>query len=411
MAKEQYRQVSDFIDQAIPPEVLDQLEVLGRVKFPLKPTRVSAISSSATDYIHPDDQDDANTISGILSHVQDMESLADQLEDMIDDLTKDMDIPVTDNNLADAVRALDPTSDGNHITKEIFDRANAIIDHAPMLVTGSDPVLTAMTGDGKLEGKFLNCDEIGRAIAEAWNTADPQEFSPEDPVPDAGQKFANDFENSKQNIFKEMVLMLWWNIIWAKFVVDMVIINPLRSMIANPIDKIVLFFKNMRSKCGSKARRFKKKSKECIKNHGPINKALSKLRMILLCKIPLKLYDKKRYKPMVEEPIDCTGVDDTCQPENVESPEVNKDGGMLELSKAFEAILSEDPCITTDEFVQFLDKLKPEDLGTSPECLDAARKVLGAVVADALTPGEPPDKGNATIANAQDERVERSGGE
>lgn len=403
--EQQYVQISDLVGQAIPPEVLEQLRVLGRVKFDTKKTRVSAVSTSATEYVHPDDGDDAAIVSGLLNHVKEMDDLANQMEDMIDDLTKDMNIPVVDDGVADAVRTLDPASDGSHITRDVLDRAVATIDHAPMLVTGSDPVLTAMTGDGKLDGKFLNCDEIGRAIAEAWNTANPKDYSPEDPVIDAGEKFANDFEKSKRNMLIEIVLMLWWNIIWAKFIVDLVIINPLRFMIAIPIDKIVLFFKN---KCG--IRRFKKKPVDCIKKEGPINKALNKLRKVLLCKIPLKLYDKKRYKPMVQKPIDCTDVDDNCVPENLSGPEIDKDGGMEELGKALTTIFSEDPCVTSEEFTKLLDQLKPEDLGTSPECLEASRKVLGAVIADALTPGGPPDKGNTAVSRILDEQLEQLGG-
>ena len=187
--------VEQLAGQQIPSEIAEQLKVLGRIQFPLKDTSApngSAVSS-AGDQLSDDENANQTNISGILDHVEEMESLTDQLEDMLDQLTKDMAIPVDtdDASLKDAVSLLG--GDGNTITKDIFDKAQAIIDHAPIMILGQDPVLASLTGNGKLEGDYMNCDEITRGVAKAWNTADPKSYSPESILKDNSAQISKDF--------------------------------------------------------------------------------------------------------------------------------------------------------------------------------------------------------------------------
>lgn len=394
MADKGYTEITDLgnlIGQSVPPEVLEQLQVLGRVEFPIKPTSTSAISSTGEEFVHPDEQDAAANISAMIDHVGDMEDLTKQMEDLIDELTKDMNIPVEpDSAVADAVKTLGGT---DAIDRDVFDTALAIIDHTVPLTQQFEPVILGLTGNGKLRGPWMNCDEITRGVSKAWNTAEVKTYTPEQPVVDASTEIANDFEESKANMILEMIQMLWWNIIWAKYTVDLAIINPARIMFAYPIDRIILFFKR---KCG--VRIFKRKPKDCLKQHGPINRILNKLRCILLCEPPKALWhrDLKRYKPMVEDfDCDCTRNRATKCPENLSSQNIDEDGDISEMGSSMNAMFpdNEETCVDIGDLLENADTLTPDKLGASPECLQAAQLVLKAVEADALSPADPTKKG------------------
>lgn len=389
---DEFFNLENLVGQEIPPEIVDQIKVLGRVRFPLKDTTASAVSTSGQE---PDDattEDNAN-LSGVLDHVAEMESLTEQMEDMIDQLLKDMKIPVSDDTpaLKDAVRTL---GGDDVIDKDILDKALSIIDHAPYMILGQDPILAALTGNGKLEGPYMDCDEITRGVAEAWNTADPKNETPEATLKDATTDITEQFEKNKNNMLLEILLMLWWNMIWPKFIVSLVIVNPLRVVIAYPLDGIITFFKSMVPECGKTI--FRKKSKECLKNYGPINKALNRLACFLLCKVPPPLY--KRYKPMVEPkefmilkkgklvPCDCNDIDD-CPPAPDDKGDFKKDGDFSELGKLMDSL--DEPCASVEDFLDGVDTSVPEGLGINPNCLKAAQIILEAVVADALTPSDP----------------------
>jgi len=385
--------IETLAGQSIPPEIAEQLKVLGRINFPLKNTTVSAVSSAADQPSASEISNEAK-INGILNHVKDMEDLTEQLEDMLDQLTKNMNIPVDPTNgpLKAAVKSLG--GDGSSIDKDLFDTAQAIIDHAPILVAmGYDPI-GSILGNGKLDGPFFNCDEITRGIASVFNEADPDSLSPEAPLRNAANDIAKTFEENKAKQVLEMLLMLWWNMLWPKFVIMLSIVNPTRIVIAYPMDSLITFFKDMRPQCNK--RRFEIKPKECLKNYGPINKILNKLACFLLCKIPPKLY--KRYKPMVEPtefqvlengrltPCDCGTISD-CPPENTSGPNFDKSGDFDEMGNLMENV--NDPCANVDDFLDNVDTTQPEGLGMNPNCLDAARQVLDAIINDALTPNDP----------------------
>ena len=387
MDTNQYFNIENLAGQQIPPEIVEQLKVLGRVQFPLKPTTASAVSTSAQE---PSDtqKDNAANISGMVNHVADMENITEQLEDMIDELTKNMKIPVEPGNTAllNAVKALGGDTE---ITKDIFDKALAIVDYGPLLL-GPDPV-GIILGNGKIDGPFSNCDEITRGLAKTWNSASPKDVNPEEPFRDATTEIAEEFEKSIEKQVLEMLLMLWWNMMWPKFVVMLVIINPIRTLIAYPFDRIITFFKDMKKRC-NKAR-FKIKPDECLKSYGPINKALNRLACFLLCKIPPKLY--KRYKPMIDPsefmiikngklvPCDCKAKDD-CPPKSKPRDDFKKDGDFDQIGNLLESI--DDPCVGADDYLDDVNTDQPEGLGMPSNCLKYAQTILSAVVSDALSP-------------------------
>ena len=378
MADKNHFDINDLIGASIPPEVAEQLRVLGRVKFTPKDTSPSAVSRSGEDYVSPEEQQGINDQDAMLAHIGEMEDLVEQMEDMLDDLLKDMNIPVPQGSaLESAVRNLG--GDGSNINKDIVDTALAIIDNAPALYTGSDPFLAGL-GEGKIDGPFMNCSSITRAAASTWNSSNPDLSDPEKPIIDNSTKIAEEFEQSKANMIIEMIQMLFWNILWAKYIVDVVIINPIRTIVAMPVDSLVMFFKKA---CGK--RRFKKKSNDCIKSKGPLNRALNKLRCILLCEPPKLLWDIERYQPMVENfNCNCKNTKLGKCPENLTtSQDIDEDGDIKEMENILNDLFPDkDPCISQDDLLNNADRLNADKFGAPPQCLSSAKIVLEAVIYD-----------------------------
>ena len=113
-----------------------------------------------------------------------------------------------------------------------------------------------------------------------------------------------------------------------------------------------------------------------------MNKLLNRLRGILLCNVPPKLWNKKDYDPIVE--IDCTDVEDGC-PKSKQVEEGEGPAGLASDDNGIDAggpgidVLADDLCITSDDFIEGVDTTVPEGLGMSPECLKAASRVILAV--------------------------------
>lgn len=392
MDKTQFK-ISEFVGQEIPPEVLEQLKVADRIKYFLRPTSTSAVSQSEQKSDSTPDslitQDDVNKdIDDLINEVKDFENLVEQLEDMVDEHLKDMSIPPADQRTADAIKVLDPNGDGN-ITKDVLDKAMAIMDYLPLMSLGQDPVLAALTGDGTIDGPWMECNEITSSLANQLNNPPRNEYEADSSIKDQSTKIADNHEKRMVQMMLETLLMLWWNMLWPKIVVDAAIINPIRMSVANPTDSLILFFKKVEN-----VRRFKKKPKELLVKHGPINKLLNRLRILLLCKIPPPLY--KRYKPMVE--IDCKDANTPCPPPKEEkefSPD-NKNA-MTQMGNMMDEI-GDAPCFTNEELLGNINNKQPEGFGASPSCAAAAKIVLDAVLADALTPpdGSAKDPTGAT---------------
>lgn len=382
----------DLINRGeLPPEILDQLKVLNRIKFPLKPTTASAVSRSASqpDSSNPeafgDTYDPEFDVEKLINSVKNMEDLVEQLEDMSDELTKDMSIPFMNNSIQKAVKRLSP--DATSITKDVFDKAIAMMDYFPLMVLGQDPVLGALTGDGSLKGPYINCNEMSKSLGKIMAVAPKRPADAESVVSDASVDVMESWEKSQAGMFLEIILQLWWNILWAKFIVDMAIINPARNIVALPLDTIIVFFKN---DCGG---RFKKPKKECVigtaeaqppysNAKGPLNKILNKIRKFLLCKIPLALYP--RYNPIV--PIDCSNLETGDCPQDTEG-NTKAANNVSDMEAMYDDISNFDTCQNTKDWTAGITKDKFDTMGIPPECVGAGKVVLDAVISDALTPG------------------------
>jgi len=217
------------------------LNVEGRIKFPLKPTTTSAVSTSTEELV----EDPNKEVDELINNVAELEDLVEQLEDMSDQLTKDMKIPVDNKNLLKAVQRL---GGENAITKEVFNTALAIVDHAPLMTFRQDPVLAALVGDGHLDGPWMDCDQVTSQVSDFFSIKDNVASLPETPVKPRNEEILDDFEGNMLDMMLHILLMLWWNMIWPKFLVDLSIINPSRMIVAIPIDGLLFFFKRIKWK-------------------------------------------------------------------------------------------------------------------------------------------------------------------
>lgn len=355
--------LEQFLGHEIPKEILSQLGILGKIQFPLKHTEVSAISTSSQDESLIDKTEEQE-LKGLTDHVKDMENTLEQIEDMIDNLTKDMNIPPANSLIASAASKLN-NDGGSNITQETLDKALAIMDYLPTLVGLGDPILGALTGNSKIDGPWLKCNEITAGLASTFKTFS-NEIDAADPIKNQTDKMIEEFNIKQSAMLQEILNMFWWNMVWAKYLIDPVLINPIRVLIS-PIDGLIVFFKSFP---------FKKRDPTT----GPLNKLLNKLRIILLCDIPRRSYT--RYKP--PEDLKCPPKT-PCSKKNLQDPENAKGAQTLsEVGAKISSLISDD-CITEEELLKNMNSFDPKTLGMSPECAQAAKVVLDAVISNALT--------------------------
>lgn len=375
--------IADFIGRELPPEILEQLKVVGRVKQFLKPTSTSAVSQAEdkpevpTDPSLSTEREIQDEISKLIDDVKDFEDQVEQLEDLADEHLKDMAIPAANDLVASAIKQL---GGEDVITKDILDKALTIMDYVPMLMApGIDPVLAALTGDGVLVGAPLACKDITPNIGKSLKLKKRTVEAAEVAIVDQGNNIQEQFDKKLQDMLKDFILTLWWKKLWASLVVDMTIINPLRQF-ANPVDKTIGFFKK---------KVFKVKNDEWVKKNGQLNKILDRLRKFLLCKVP-----PTNYKPdQTEYKYDCKQMPKDCPPIPVvdEFPgdnakkafEFNDQGG----SDNPDVQQPDQSCFDSNDLLKNRDNQpSPEMFGCSPDCIKAAKVILEAVQADAYTP-------------------------
>lgn len=416
-------QIADFIDKQLPPDILEQLKIIGRVKQYLKPTTTSAVSQAedqpeiASDGSSPGlstERELDQELDRLIDEVKDFENQVEQLEDLADEHLKDMAIPPANDMIADAVNQLGG-KDGI-ITQEIFDRAQSIVDYTPLMSLGIDPVLAALIGDGSITGPRLKCAEIAPNLAKQLKFRPRGIDTAESTLEDMGQKMSEQHDKKMKDFMIEFILMLWWNQLWPKFVVDLAIINPLRQTYANPYDSYISFFldfSKFSGECKNK-KRFRFKSKTCVQgtaansyadSKGPINQVLNLVRMILLCWLPRKFYPD--YKPAIE--IKCLPMPGPCKDNDIEN-DFESFGG---IGAAFGKLLGQimdifnenTPCVDTESLAGQADKTVPTMFGCSPDCIKAAKIVLDAVMVDAFTPLGPVE--NLVMNDARGNNVTR----
>lgn len=215
--------LSKFIDQDIPQEILDQLNVIGRVSFPLKKTRQSAVSTPVEELT----EEQQFTADKFINHVKEMERKVKTLEDYFDLLTKDMKIKPTYEDLSNAAKLINGNGDDN-ITQETLYKALSILDMVPIFAAGGDPVLGALTGNHVVTGPMFNCNEITRGIASSLKA---QKNSTPNTI-NSASKINEEFSKKQKTTSVELMNILVWNHLWARFFVMFMFINPLKRIIS-----------------------------------------------------------------------------------------------------------------------------------------------------------------------------------
>jgi hypothetical protein len=377
--------ISEFMGKELPPEVLEQLNVVGRIKYLLKPTVVSAISEAENQPVEDELKEVQKDIDGMIDDVAKLEDLVKELEDNADRLLADMNIPPANDMVADACKQLG----GDTITKPIFDKALAIIDYIPMITTGQDPFLAALTGDGSISGPRLACSEMGPDIGKKLKLAKRVPYVAEEAIKDAGPEQKKKFNEMLAEMALHLLNVLLWKTLWP-ILVDQLLINSVRLSIAYPLDSIPGFFERTPTGKSPNILRWKIKSKDWLKTFGRANRALNQLRWFLLCKI-VRLIAGQEYVPVVEG-IDCSkgpkcaqqggGPIDSKFDDNIK---FHQAADKLNEAGTGEAGNVLDPCITIDDFPGNKPSV-PKKFGVSPECIQAAKVIVESVISDAYTP-------------------------
>jgi hypothetical protein len=403
-----YTQVDRLVGQEISDDILNSLITEGRVQFTPKDTTTSAISQPGD--VNDDDlnTDGGEDIDDMIGKVKDNEDMVKLLEDMRDDMLKDMKIPPASDDIADAAKKLG-SLDGT-ITKDILDKAQTILDPVIMEpnLQGYSSIMAALTGNGNIDGDFLQCNEVTKGMMDDWNArADDEGDLTADELHKQGAgdsvtRARESFSKKMADMFKYIFNMLWWEMIWPRMV--LFFLETTERFIAIPIDTPFLIL-----------RFFKKLTKKNYMTYGPIHKLLNKLKILLLCTVPtnawnnynpdpeIKVWDTKNseFVPLnewcskndaVEE---CTG--DIPEPatfgtvDDKEDDTWDSDADQMQkgLRNKLDALFpgGSDTCMPS-RFNELFSADSFEGPGMSPECAEAAKKIMEAVYDDALHFGE-----------------------
>ena len=159
--------ISELLGKSIDADTLNLLMTEGRIKFPTKPvTGPSAISNGLDTESCEKSLDLKNKdaiLKDLVDNVKENEKLVKTLEDMRDDLIRDMAIPGSS-----AANVLGATN--GVITKEIYDKAKTITDPDFVAIStwGYVPKLAALLGDGRILGKYTGCAEVTKAVFDGF---------------------------------------------------------------------------------------------------------------------------------------------------------------------------------------------------------------------------------------------------
>jgi hypothetical protein len=392
------------VGKDLTPEEFSSVLAKGNIQFPFKPTTVSAVSQ-------PGDERDVRTddVDAMIDSVVGNEEMVKLLEDMRDDMLQGMNIPPANDGIADAAKQLG-SPDGS-INKQVFDTAETILDPIIMEANlqGYSSIIAALTGNGKIDGDFLDCNEVTKAIADSWNVnADKEGALTVDQLHKQGsgqavQDARDTFAKKMAAMMAYIFAMMWWEKIWSRLVIFT--LDSIEKLIAIPIDTPFLIL-----------RFFKKLTKKNYYKFGPVHKVLNRWKIYLLCTVPRKAF--KPYKPdpavrvwnqkkkeIVSLQSFCANEKDVEECPGLEPgfpPGVNEDGNVpgwpkdpddlqdataQQLDKSFPVSQQVDECISA-RFSKLFPEQKFPGPGMSPACMEAAKKIMDAVYDDAMRFGE-----------------------
>lgn len=418
--------VDNLVGEEVTPEILESLVSEGRISFPYKKTNPSAYSSS-------EEAPDIPNIDTYLDSVKDNEEMVKQLEDIRDDLLKDMSIPPASDTIANAAKQLG-SPDGS-ITKDIFDKAETILDPHVFIPNqlGQAPHIAALTGNGIIQGDFIDCNEVTKGIADNWKlTGNDESGATVDELhKKSAQKSVQDTKDAHNKkltgMFKYILKLLWWNELWPRIVNFH--LDILEKTMAKPTDTPFLIF-----------RFFKKLTKPNYVKYGPIHRIINKLKIFLLCSLPKKAW--KDYSPSKDIQVffnnDFIALNDYCSRMNsvsecssndVEPKEFNStdegdvDGFPKDDAKDLQNKIKdkvnnafgegEKKCVSSNLEGIFSEADIPGP-GLSPKCIEAAKTILDAVHDDAMSFTEyenSEDKANESLAYILQGNIKESQGD
>lgn len=384
--------LTNFINRTIPTELADKLKYANRVIFETAKTELPGTYSVTEDDFNNSIVADEE-LDDLVDHVVEMEKLVEDLEDLLNQYTKDMKIEPSNDSIRKAAKQLGSV-DGT-ITKEVLETALANMDYLPLLSMGTDPVLAALVGDGSIDiDKSLKCNEIAYNLANEFKDKLNSTISN---YKDDNSKIQERWENQQKKQVRYILLSLFWNMLWGQFIVDMIIINPLRNFIAKPTDTLLLFFYKLNAATNSitnisypEKKRFRKANDTQLINAGPLNMKLTAARKTLLC-LPYKIFPD--YDPLDIPKDPYTGAvyncmsDSLCPQVGIDSTDIDDDASAKDtLEQAFKDISSGIKSCTNikDLISQYNDKINDQTQNTN--CSIYAKKILDAVIEDALTP-------------------------
>ena len=412
--------LKENVGKNVTPELLGKLLNSGRLSFTHKDVKQPMDISSGTNKpkCHPSVDKEKKELEDILDSIKENDELVKKLEDMRDDMLKDMNIPPASNSIAKAAALINggPTN----ITKDTIDKAEAIIDIWEPISKGYVSQLIPLIGDTRIRNDITKCSDITKAAFDGLKFA-KGDLSLEELEASYGKTIADDiadtedaFAEKMNDMFMYFINMFFWNFIWSRLWVS--IIGMLEKLIAVPIDTPIIIIRGLLF-------HIPKLSKENYYKYGPIHKALNKFKMIILCKVPhkawsdynpeanIKIFWNGHMRYLVDlctdagiDAIDCLNKKyDYSQEKDQPKQDVNDpgsdplgfadepmddDANKSTIGEMFDAAGTSipdelDACEMYDRIVNGYTDLKSGN-NVTPDCVAAAEKILKAAYRDAM---------------------------
>ncbi len=418
--------LSSYLGKELSPEKINELLVEGRIRFPQKdvgsPSAVSRgadkDSCSPSSNIDPKVKKDQQ-LKDLINNVKDNENLIKTLEDMRDDLLAGMSITPTSDRVGKAAAIIN--GDGNkNITADTFKDAEAIVEIGAYDKQGYIPQLVPLIGDARIESNLGSCDSITKAAFDGFKFA-KEGATPEEILADNDDTIAQNIEDTQGAFADKMdalslylINKLFWNIIWTRIWVS--VFDMVEKLIAVPIDTGILILRGLLFKIPPL-------TKSNYYRFGPIHKALNKFKMIILCKVPNIAW--KDYKPedtvqifwrgemvplfqlcsneLIDTFDNCVNKDypekykdndyqdganddNSIEGSKMAPDDMESDGNKIKQSMDEGDKLGPnmiDPCDLLNRLGKSFENMPDEDIGVTPDCLQAAHIVLKAAYNDA----------------------------
>lgn len=412
--------LSELLGQELTQETFSKLLAEGFLQFPDRPVGSPSAVSSGTqedgcqigvDGIDNSTPDRNKKLNDLINNIKENEELVKTLEDMRDDLLKNMKIP-TNGSVADAAKTLG-SSDGA-IDKETFDKAEIITspDFVAISTMGFLPKLSPLVGDARIFGDYSKCSDVTNAIFDSFKLAndsefaatfDPNKYSTSDTINDTNEQY----EKKMGEIFLFLINKFFWNYIWTRMWGG--IFNFVEKVIAKPIDTPIIIL--------SQLFRFKINEDDYYKK-GPVHKLLNKAKLNIFCRIPrnafeeyqpednIRVYDEdngiltyvsalcssakaQTYQTCTEAYEDTINVNSTGNGDETQNIDDMQSGMAAVFSKFTKPAPEKNTKEAEEELQKCFDSAGLTDknagtAGVNAECLAAATKVIQAAYNDAL---------------------------